>query len=182
MIGMETRVAKLIIYACPLGALAEQLDAYLARALRDVGRNAAHDYMPHCTLTGFFHDDAAAIPHYRAALAQALASAGPRDAAEIQIAALHLTETFHYLKLESAWLVALVEAVAGMAQSPTRRDSLRLKDWLHVSLAYQFLTEQHEPLAALAREMVDPCAPVAWALRLYERSAAGWVLHGNWAL
>ncbi len=182
MPGMEMRIAELIVYACPLGPLAEQLDAYLARALRDVGRNAAHGYMPHCTLTGFFHDDDASIPHYRAALAQALTSAESHGAREIRIDGLHLSETFHYLKLESAWLIGLVQAFADLAQSPTRRDSLRLKDWLHVSLAYQFLTEQHEPLAALAREMVDPCAPVAWALRLYERSAAGWVMHGNWAL
>ena len=182
MTGMETDVAELIVYACPLGVLAEQLDAYLARALRDVGRNAAHGYMPHCTLTGFFHDDAASVPHYRATLAQALASAGSQDTTQIQIEGLHLTETFHFLKLESSWSIALIQAFADLAQSPTRRDSLRLKDWLHVSLAYQFPAERHEPLAALARAMVDPNASVAWELRLYERSTAGWVLHGQWAL
>lgn len=179
---MATRVAELIIYACPVGVLGGQLDAYMARVSHEIGRNAAHGYMPHCTLTGFFHDDAAAIPHYRAALAQALVHAAPHGADDIRVDAMQLTETFHYLKLESAWLIALVQAVANLAQSPTRRDSLRLKDWLHVSLAYQFLPEQHEPLASLAREMVDPRAPVAWTLRLYERCAAGWVLHGDWPL
>lgn len=173
---------ELIVYACPTGPLAHQLDAYRARVLRELGPNAAHGYMPHVTLTGFYHDDAGSILGYKAAVQQALASAGPHPSRPIRIKGMALTETFHYLKLESPWVVALIQSFAKMATSHTRRESLRLKERLHLSLAYQFPREQHEALAALAREMINPRASVNWELRLYERNKAGWVLHGNWAL
>ena len=45
---------KLIVYACPVGELAEQLETYFSKSRLACGPNQAHQYMPHCTLTGFF--------------------------------------------------------------------------------------------------------------------------------
>ena len=85
--------------------------------------------------------------------------------------------------LDGPWLKALIADFARSVDSPTRRDALRLKDWLHLSLAYAFPPEQHAPLAALARELVDVTAPVAWELGFYERLEAGvWACHSRWPL
>jgi hypothetical protein len=173
-----------IVYACPRGELAAQLASYFAASRKLVGANAAHQYMPHCTLTGFFHDDPAAVEIYCAALEAALYRARPHQPrAALNILKLELQEQFHGLLLDGPWLKALIADFARSIRSPTRRDTLRLKDWLHLSLAYAFPPAQHEPLAELARELVDAQAPVAWELGFYEREVRGaWTCHSCWPL
>src|SRR5262245_25650325 len=173
-----------IVYACPRGELADQLARYFAASQELVGPNAAHEYMPHCTLTGFFHDDPAAVEIYCTALEAALYRARPQQPqAALTILGMELNEQFHGLLLDSPWLKTLIADFARSAHSPTLRDALRLKDWLHLSLAYTFLPEQHEPLAKLARELVDLRAPAAWELSFYERGAEGmWIAHAGWPL
>jgi hypothetical protein len=174
----------LIVYACPLGELANQIEQYFAASLAICGPNAAHAYMPHCTLTGFFHDDAAAIASYIKALDAALRRARPDQPAQaLSIDRMELSQNFHGLLLRGSWLKGVISDFASAAHSPTRRDALRLKDWLHLSLAYNFPPEHHEPLAKLAREYVDIRTPVAWDLRFYERHGDGsWACHASWPL
>lgn len=183
-IGSEPAARTLIVYACPLGDLARQLDRYFAISRAICGPNAAHDYMPHCTLTGFFHDDYAAIDRYAAALEAALGRArGSRPAAPLEVASIELGAEFHGLLLRGEWLKQMIADFAGTVDSPTRRDKLRLKDWLHLSLAYQFPPEQAEALTGLAREFVDVAAPASWELRLYERTVdLSWACHASWPL
>lgn len=173
-----------IVYACPRGELAAQLASYFAASRELVGANAAHQYMPHCTLTGFFHDDPAAVGFYCAALEAALGRARPyQPSVALSILRMELQEQFHGLLLDGPWPKALIADFARSVDSPTRRDTLRLKDWLHLSLAYAFPPEQHQPLAALARKLVDPQAPVVWELGFYEREVSGaWICHSCWAL
>lgn len=173
---MDDVSCELILYACPVGELAIQLDAYYARTCAEFGPNAAHRYPPHVTLTGFFHDTVAAIPIYIQALTVALAAA-PQPP-KITITGATFTPTFHGVLIESPWLVDLTRTFARLAHSPTRRDALRLKDWLHLSLAYDFSPEHHAPLAECGRAMVDITASVWWELRLYERySVNEWRCH-----
>lgn len=57
------------------------------------------------------------------------------------------------------------------------------KEWLHLSFAYGFPPAQNEALQQLAREIIDPHAPVQWELRFYERPAdQRWTCHGRWGL
>jgi len=173
-----------ILYACPLGALGEQIDRYFVRSRALYGPNLAHAYMPHCTLTGFFHDEPSSLQGSIAAL-DAAYSAIPWSSGSpvVQIRDMMLSSEFHGLLLESELLRALAADFAQRAISPTRRDAIRLKDWLHLSLAYGFQQEQHEPLAALAREMINLRAPVRWSLRFYERHPDGlWTCHAHWPL
>lgn len=175
---------KLIVYACPTGPLAEQVAAYYGESRARFGPNSAHAYPPHITLTGFFHDAAEAIPAYVAALEAAHARAmADQPPAPVVIRELHHHAEFHGLLIESPWLEALTAAFAAVADSPTRRDPIRLKSWLHLSLAYGFRTEDGPALGALAAQMVQITAPVGWELRLYERQGEeGWVCHINYGL
>src|SRR5262245_5191908 len=98
-----------IVYVCPVGRLSEQLDRYLLASRETIGRNAAHQYMPHCTLTGFFRDQPDSIPTYTAALEAALLRAGPhRPQLAVSILELALGEEFHGLLLDGPWLKALM--------------------------------------------------------------------------
>ncbi len=175
---------NLIVYACPAGALAAQLERYFAASLARFGPNSAHAYMPHVTLTGFFDDAPQSVPVYAAALEAALEAAHPGiPEPPLTITDMLLRDTFHGLTIESPWLRALVADFAARADSPTRASPLRLKDWLHLSLAYGFAPEQGDGLAALARALVDAAAQVTWELRLYERLPdGGWVCHRSWPL
>jgi hypothetical protein len=171
-----------IIYACPLGELAEQLDRYYAASLAACGANAAHNYMAHCSLTGFFHDDRGTLDTYIEALDAAVHRArSTQPVPVLSIGGIALELEFQGLLLSSPWLQALIADFAGTAHSPTRRDALHLKNWLHLSLAYGFPPHHHARLAVLARELVDISAPVGWELRFYERHSAGhWTCHARW--
>jgi hypothetical protein len=171
---------ELIVYACPAGILADQLETYFAAAHTACGPNTAHRYMPHCTLTGFFHDDITRVPFYAHALAEALhAAQATRPTIPVHITEMIFQPDFHGLLLEAPWLYTLVADFAQRAKhSPTRQDDLRLKDWLHLSLAYGFAPQHAAQLATIARQHVDSAAPVEWELRLYERQPGDiWVLH-----
>ena len=132
-------VRKIIIYACPTGELSEQLDRFYDRSRAEIGENAAHAYMPHSTLTGFFHDQKATIPFYGDLLDRLIAEALPSLIQPvIEIRGVRYTPEFHGLELESLWLKRLIREFQKRADSPTRADAIRPKDWLHLSLAYQF--------------------------------------------
>ena len=160
---------QLILYACPLGPLANQIEGYLEESRKQWGDNKAHQYMPHCTLTGFFHDRREAIALYLQTLETVMASA-TKTPATVQVTDLLFQDDWHGLTLESSWLQALAQSFAKEAVSPTRTETLRLKTGLHVSLAYGFDPAHAQGLKQLAIEQVDPRAPVEWEIRFYERS------------
>ena len=170
---------QLIVYACPVGELADQLDAYFAQSRVACGPNAAHHYMPHCTLTGFFEDTTSRIPAYAAGLVRSLQQhqrSHPHP--PIVVTSLTFREHWHGLELSADWLRQLIADFATAATSPTQPSPLRLKDWLHVSLAYGFAAEHREGLQHLAEHLINPQSSVDWELRLYERHADGtWTCH-----
>lgn len=174
---------SLIIYACPTGELAEQIDRYFQQSLVVCGANAAHRYMPHCTLTGFFQDEETAIPRYVQALDRALRQVQPCPNPVIAIQHLTFRPDWHGLELQSDWLKNVIATFATLATSPTRQDALRLKDWLHLSLAYEFQLEQSKLLMQLAQAHISLQASVQWELRFYQRHANHhWTCHQSWQL
>jgi hypothetical protein len=93
---------KYIIYACPFGELAGQVDRYMAASRAQFGPNQAHAYMPHCTLTGFFHDDPQELPASIAGLDAAYRMLPQEHTAPIiTVREMMLTPEFHGLLLES---------------------------------------------------------------------------------
>ncbi|MEL7068348.1 MAG: hypothetical protein AAGN15_06795 [Cyanobacteria bacterium J06581_3] len=177
-------MTSFIVYACPVGPLAEQIETYLKESRRRYGPNAAHAYTPHCTLTGFFQDEKRALPGYASALESALnRHHNQKTNTSVVVGEIVFREDWHGLMLEAEGLKQLIQTFVFLAESPTRSEDLRPKDWLHVSLAYDFLPQDGDRLKQLAIELVDETVPVAWELRLYERdSAQQWTCHCCWPL
>ncbi len=181
---MDSPIRELIVYACPIGDLAKQIELYFELSRYHVGLNPAHAYMPHCSLTGFFHDHFEVIPFYISILNQVLIQArSTQPDPVIQIQELILWPEFHGLALQSDWIKQVIIEFARQAPSATRRDDLRPKDWLHLSLAYEFGPDQAELLTQLAQAQIDLQQPVGWELRFYERHRKNqWTCHACWPL
>ncbi|MEB3220057.1 MAG: hypothetical protein VKN72_28020 [Nostocales cyanobacterium 94392] len=171
---------KFIVYACPVGEFNSQLELYFQISQIECGKNAAHKYMPHCTLTGFFEDELISIPIYIKALNQALLKF-PNP--EIKILNITFKPEWHGLELYSPILKQLIIDFAKTANSPTRNQDLRLKDWLHLSLAYEFPEKQQENLKKIAQQTINHRAFVRWELRFYQLHFDGsWTCHQSWKL
>ena len=158
---------QFIIYACPVGELNSQIETYFTKSRELYGVNAAHKYMPHCTLTGFFTEDFNTIPSYLQALDAAYNLAKNNLPLNVAIVKLYFAKDWHGLELQAEGLKQLI---ANFAHSnSTRQEKLRLKDGLHLSLAYGFNSEHGEQLQNLARE-IDLQAEVYWELRFYQKN------------
>ena len=175
---------EFIVYACPVGKLNSQLEEYFSETRIKCGENAAHKYMPHCTLTGFFHDEITSIPIYVQMLDTAFKNALPQRSNQgIIIESIELKADFHYLKIKSVWLEKVIVDFANNADSATRTDQLRLKNNLHLSLAYKFSSEKQQKLAKIAKQIINIQAEVSWELRFYERHPDNsWTCHQSWKI
>lgn len=166
-------MTQFILYACPVGKLGQQLETYLEESLKLCGANTAHQYMPHCTLTGFFEDTEQAATGYVEALKAALTQQLPQPIPVAKTEQLSFHNNWYGLELTAPWFQSVAQAFAALVNSP---NPLRLKTWLHVSLAYGFEPVQAQTLRQLALELVDPQASVDWELRLYQRQP-DWYCH-----
>lgn len=150
---------KFILYACPQGPLADHIQCFLDQSANEIGRNAAHDYMPHCTLTGFFHDDPAVIAGDLELLSQLLGLALPTCPAPcIRVGALRSEPDWLGLELDSPWIRQLARDFANRANLGNRSTIIRSKTRLHLSLANRFRQHDQVRLEALAGKLVDPRA------------------------
>jgi ubiquitin-associated SH3 domain-containing protein len=167
-------VAELILYACPVGPLAEAIEAYWATVLATIGANSAHEYMPHVTLIGFFHGDAASVERHVATLTGLRAPANELRG-DVRVTGALFGPSHHLLTVEAPKCRALADAFR------ERTTGVRVKDQLHISLAYGFQPTDGPALERLGTELVDPLLPAAWELRFYERRPdRTWQLHGCW--
>ena len=130
---------EFIVYACPRGELAEQIEIFYQESLELCGLNAAHNYMPHCTLTGFFQDQESQIFTYIQALETAYNTAQlTAIPLRINVTKMTFQSTWHGLELQAPSILLLMIHFSELVNSPTRLGALRLKTWLHLSLAYEF--------------------------------------------
>lgn len=167
-------MSELILYAVPRGELGAQLDACWAAV-----RTEAQRYPPHCTLTGFFHDGD--VARYAEAAGAVVA---PCAARVVSLREGDLDGRWIGLELDAPDLRALTDRFATAVAAPqTRTDAIRVKEWLHVSIAYGHDGAEHGLLLDRARSIVDPGAAAEWELRLYERLPGDeWDVRGRWPL
>lgn len=173
---MTEEPTDLILYATPSGPLGAQIDRYLTDTRERFGANTAHQYPAHCTLTGFFHDVPRSIPEYLAALEQATADVGAPPTPMVTIERMRLEGGWYGLELQSPWLVDLAAAFARHAPNMARPDEVRLKTWLHLSLAYGFDDQRADDLATAA-SIIDPSSGVVWEVALWQRDGLVWTRH-----
>ncbi|MEM6613066.1 MAG: hypothetical protein AAF652_12595 [Cyanobacteria bacterium P01_C01_bin.72] len=173
---------QFIVYACPTQELSAQLETYWQLSREQCGANRAHNYMPHCTLTGFFCDRSDSASYYIQALEQAYQTALQNQSLAIEIVSLILSKDWHGLELQANGLKELVCNFSQIETSPSRTEAIRLKDWLHLSLAYGFEPEKRAELEQLAKETINIKAHVAWELRFYQRANTVWQCLNTWTL
>lgn len=175
---------RFIIYACPTGDLNEQIEEYFERAIKLCGKNKAHQYMPHCTLTGFFTDELSSVPFYLEALDKAYTEAKSNETSlDITITKLTFNKNWHGLELQADGIKQLIANFALLEKSLTRQEQLRLKDWLHLSLAYGFNLQDSEQLKHLATELIKIQTDVNWELRFYQKNPdRTWKCWQSWSI
>ena len=165
------KTSKFIVYACPTGELNNQLENYFKKSRQLFGENSAHKYMPHCTLTGFFTDQISSTAIYIQALEQAYLAANKNNLSiGIKIKQLAFRKNWHGLELQADGLKKLITNFTELENSITRQEKLRLKDLLHLSLAYDFTPESEAGLKNLATAIIDLKAKVNWELRFYQKN------------
>ena len=142
---MNLTKPQFIVYACPTGELNRQLETYLRLSEKQCGKNSAHNYMPHCTLTGFFTDEIDSADYYLHALDEAYRQ-GDRNYA-IDIKQLVFNPEWYGLELQADGIKDLIKDFVRLETSPTRQEDIRLKDWLHLSLAYGFKPQERNKIS-----------------------------------
>ncbi len=181
-------VTDLNVYAHPTGELSAQLERFAVESRDLFGPNNAHAYPVHCSLTGFFHDEPTSTPFYIEVLQSLLThhrgldvdSVGGGSNLSVNMDELRLSGSWFGLELSCPDLVALMESFAASDRSPTRSDDIRVKTWLHLSIAYGFDEQHGDALADLARRIIDPTTTTDWKIALWERTAeSDW--HCHWS-
>lgn len=163
---------ELIIYATPTGDLADACAEYFRRAL-ELGGTTAQTYPPHVTLTGFFRWPALRRNHVRDVVAGLVDASGHPPADSVETSLLGDRDDWIGIEVRSPWLIDWIESLASQLPPEPHEDALRLKDWLHLSLAYG--VDDLEPYRELAVEVIDATASARWEVALWERSANGWM-------
>lgn len=162
---------ELIIYATPTGELANACDAYFARAC-ELGATTAQTYPPHVTLTGFFRRSSVRREQIREVVGDWIDTSGHPPADAVTVDRLGIHDDWIGLEVSSPWLIDWTAALAERLPALPDEDALRLKDWLHLSLAYGI--DELDAYRELALDLVEPTASAEWEVALWERSADGW--------
>ncbi len=175
---------KFIIYACPTGELCQQIEAYYQTSQASCGQNSAHQYMPHCSLTGFFEAPISNLSIYLQALHQTHEQMkGHNIPLSVQILGMSFQPKWQGLELKAAHLKQLIADFIQTVEQSDAEVKIRPKDWLHLSLAYGFKPEHEETLKQLAQKAINPDIPTEWELRFYQRHPNWtWTCHSSWLL
>jgi hypothetical protein len=164
--------ARLILYATPRGVVADVAARYFDPVSEP--STIAQRYPPHCSLTGYFSVEPEHVEPFVAATAS-----GEREGVVTTSVRLEVRERWIGLGVEPADELQRIarrfaRETAGL---PGRLDDLRLKSWMHLSLAYGHDPRRHDELALVAQDLFDGPLSVDWRVALHERRGAGWIVH-----
>lgn len=163
---------ELILYATPEGPLAERCAALWAELAAAGRETAAQTYPPHVTLTGFFRRPPERVDDVVADVARGVGECSLDAVADVSMRPL-CTEDWAGLEVRSPALHDLTATVVDAHLVASDEDALRIKDWLHLSLAYGDGVD----VAALAPRCLEAVAgapATGWTVGLWSRDEAGW--------
>ena len=167
---------ELILYATPNGELGRACERFFASVSTSGRATTAQTYPPHVTLTGFFRRSSSEVERVIAE-AQSIIDAAPGGA--VTVHPMQVRTDWLGLEITSDWLSEVARAFADQHRVEPGDDAIRLKDWLHLSLAYGTL-----PAGASVADYVEEAtstikveAPVTWSVGLWERRGGDWIRH-----
>lgn len=158
-----------LLYLCPTESLQYQLQAFCTKSLAECGRNGAHDFIPHVTLSTFFKvpdDDVGSIIEMMEQVVKKQRHTIPED---LQLET-YISPNFMGFFLGQDSATAIKALVAQFVKELANRDisaDVYNQD-LHMTLAYNFGMNQTSTLETLVRN-INPDMKSNWQLRLYSR-------------
>ena len=167
---------ELILYATPGGEFGEACDRFFAEVAASGRSTTAQSYPPHVSLTGFFRRPPVAVERLTLEVQAAIAAA-PRG--PVAVDPIARREGWLGVEIKSDWLLELASLFAARHRLEHGDDPIRLKDWLHMSLAYGEF-----PVGTGAQDYLDQAqatiavnAPARWSVGLWERRDSDWIRH-----
>ena len=157
-----------VLYACPMGALAEQLVRFWSES-KELIWNGAHNYVPHITLVSFFN----APDESSEELVNALENIVNQDELPGHVELeTYVSPNFMGLfvkETDSEWLKNIAIRYVNKLTSLGISAEPQVKS-LHLTLVYQFPSNLYQQLRLMA-EKLTPTIPANWELRLYSRDS-----------
>jgi hypothetical protein len=182
VVYLGTFMNKFAIYACPTGALAEQIQVFLGLSRDTWGANAAHASLPCCALIDLFEEQSGSLPVYTQSLERAYnRGLKSRPNPVLLLEGLRLTGDRLDLVLTAPWLRQVMVNFACTVKSPTRKVPLRMQERLHITLAHGYPANQASAYLKMAQETIHIDSPSHWEMRFYQRASnQGWIAQQIW--
>ncbi len=151
------------LYAIPTGALFTQIRLFRDLTEQEFGRNRAHDYPVHCTLTrGFAIDDSVLVEDYRDAITRHFAGTLAPKVGKLT----HISD--RQLVLLELQAPDLALSTLSWVDEFGRSDIVPITENFHITIAWR--TEFHIRIFELAQASIDSSVPTSWEVTLCERS------------
>ncbi|XP_043265006.1 protein UBASH3A homolog isoform X1 [Colletes gigas] len=157
-----------VLYACPMGALAEQLMQFWSES-KELIWNGAHDYMPHVTLVSFFNAPDECTEELVNALESIVNQEALPDHIELETYVSPNFMGFFVEEANAEWLKNIaIRYVNKLTSLGISAEPPQVKKSLHLTLVYQFPSNLYQQLRLMV-EKLTLSSPANWELRLYSR-------------
>ncbi|MGB3612723.1 MAG: hypothetical protein WBA10_02940 [Elainellaceae cyanobacterium] len=169
-------MAQFAIRLYATGDLAEELTQYQGELFQTLGRPVD---LPYCPLVDNFGEEGLSTDDCIAQLDTAIMGAPKQNDTVVEVIEPHYSVHQHQLELSSAWVHAVITALAGQLQ----RAQVQIcpKEALYLLLALPEDESQHKTLQPLA-EAVNWTAKAGWDMQLYQGNGDDWMMEGSWPI